>query len=82
MVHDDQTQIIANAACRVGVQQFLANYISLPFIVIPTSFLNFKFHLFLVILCIKQASSHVLEFAKAHFNKLVVFKIKHNTFTS
>ena len=40
----DQTQIIANAACRVGSQQFLSQkasyFFSLLFIAIPTSFLN------------------------------------------
>ena len=42
----EQTQIVASAACRVGSQEFHSWIASLPlvsllFIVIPTSFLNF-----------------------------------------
>ena len=42
----EQTQIVASAACRVGSQEFhswIASLplVSLPFIVIPTPFLNF-----------------------------------------
>ena len=49
----EQTQIVANAACRVGRQEFHSWIASLPlvsllFIVIPTPLLNF--YLFLVCL--------------------------------
>ena len=40
----EQTQIVASVACRVGSQEFASLLlISLLFIAIPTSFLNFYF---------------------------------------
>ena len=49
----EQTQIVANAACRVGSQEFHSWIASLPlvsllFIVIPTPFLNFLNFIYII----------------------------------
>ena len=65
MLHK-QTQIIANAVCRVGSQKFLARQLAAPllFTAIPTSFLEFLLFLVIIVCKISQIGTLICTYIK------------------